>query len=231
MRNIVIGTTKSWNFSAAVDLMFDLKPKYKVHVFQDEHLFNAITPGLNPLWVFLPHWNWIVPKEIWEIFRCVAFHIADLPNGRGGSPVQNLIVRKIYDTQLTAFRINEIIDGGDVYMKRPLSLKDGTVEDILRRASDIIFKEMIPCIIETDIALIPQKGETILSFSRRTPCQSDLNMAGDTIEDIYDYIRMLDGEGYPRAFLNFGEKGSPRKILLSGAKLSDGKLTGAFEIE
>ncbi len=64
MRNIVIGTTKQWDLAAAVDLMFDLKPKYKVHVFQNEGFFNWMTPGLNPVWIFLVNSDWEIPKEI-----------------------------------------------------------------------------------------------------------------------------------------------------------------------
>ncbi len=47
----------------------------------------------SPRYIFFPHWSWIIPKEIYEKFECVIFHMTDLPFGRGGSPLQNLIVR------------------------------------------------------------------------------------------------------------------------------------------
>ena len=43
--------------------------------------------------IFFPHWNWIVPDTIYESFKCIVFHTAPLPYGRGGSPIQNLILR------------------------------------------------------------------------------------------------------------------------------------------
>ena len=46
----------------------------------------------NPDYVFFTHWNWIVRNEIHENFNCVVFHTAPLPYGRGGSPIQNLIL-------------------------------------------------------------------------------------------------------------------------------------------
>ena len=49
--------------------------------------------ALQPAYVFFPHWSWRVPKKIVEEFSCVCFHETDLPYGRGGSPLQNLIVR------------------------------------------------------------------------------------------------------------------------------------------
>jgi len=76
MRNIVIGTTKPWDFGVAVDLMFDLKPKYKVHVFQEPNLFNALTPGLDPLWIFLINVNWEIPEGISEKCQYMTFQLS-----------------------------------------------------------------------------------------------------------------------------------------------------------
>jgi len=40
---------------------------------------------------------WIILKEIFENYEIILFHMTDLPYGRGGSPLQNLIVRgKVY---------------------------------------------------------------------------------------------------------------------------------------
>ena len=46
----------------------------------------------NPDFIFFPHWHWLVPPEIFENHECVVFHTAPLPYGRGGSPIQNLIL-------------------------------------------------------------------------------------------------------------------------------------------
>ena len=49
---------------------------------------------------------------------------------------------------------------------------------------------------------MPQSGEPVI-FKRRKPEDSEItdNMELNTI---YDYIRMLDAEGYPRAYIDFG---------------------------
>ncbi len=47
----------------------------------------------KPEYIFFPHWSWIIPSEIYENFKCIVFHMTDLPYGRGGSPLQNLISR------------------------------------------------------------------------------------------------------------------------------------------
>ena len=49
----------------------------------------------------------------------------------------------------------------------------------------------------------PQRGE-IVTFPRRTPEQSRLPEDA-TPQQMYDFIRMLDADGYPRAFIQHGD--------------------------
>lgn len=65
---------------------------------------------INPIYVFFPHWFYIIPEGIYTNFECVMFRMTVLPFGRGGSPLQNLITRVIYETQTTAFRCEKGLD-------------------------------------------------------------------------------------------------------------------------
>lgn len=151
----------------------------------------------EPSYIFFPHWSWKIPADIYEGFECVIFHMTDLPFGRGGSPLQNLVVRGISETKLTALRCVAELDAGPTYLKRPLSLL-GTAEEILMRASQLT-GEMIEVIVRERPEPQMQTGEPT-TFRRRTA--KDGNLASlETPEKAFDYIRMLDGEGYPRAFL------------------------------
>lgn len=109
-------------------------------------------------YLFFPYWHWRIPKQTIEKFTCVAFHMSDLPYGRGGSPLQNLIIRGATETVITAFQVTDEWDAGPIYCKRPLSL-DGTAQDIFDRASKIIYNDMIPFILLNDPVPIPQEGE------------------------------------------------------------------------
>jgi methionyl-tRNA formyltransferase len=162
-----------------------------------EELTTAALGAIQPRYVFFPHWSWKIPADIFENHECVIFHMTDVPFGRGGSPLQNLIVRGIRDTKVTALRCVAEMDAGDVYMKSPLSL-DGTAEEILRRAGDIT-GEMIKCILRDNPIPLPQSGE-VTTFRRRTPEEGNIADLMD-LERVYDYIRMLDADGYPRAFM------------------------------
>ncbi len=152
---------------------------------------------IKPRYVFFPHWSYIIRPPVHDNFECVIFHMTDVPFGRGGSPLQNLVSRGIYETKITALRCEQGLDAGPVYMKRPLSLF-GTAQEIYMRAG-LIIEDMIATIVHEEPVPVPQTGE-VVEFPRRTREQSDISGLSD-LDKVFDYIRMLDADGYPRAFL------------------------------
>ncbi|RZJ01613.1 MAG: methionyl-tRNA formyltransferase [Brevundimonas sp.] len=157
--------------------------------------------ALRPRYVFFPHWSWIVPAPVIEEYECVCFHMTDVPYGRGGSPLQNLIARGRRDTVLTALRMDESTDTGPVYFKVPLSL-EGDAEAIYRRAAELSL-DLMERIIAEEPEPTPQVGDPVL-FTRRRPEESRLPTDGDA-ERLYDHIRMLDAAGYPHAFTDLDD--------------------------
>lgn len=201
MQNIVIATIHPWNIELA-EAFRSKRKDYQVHIITDKKdLTYELLDELRPQYVFFPHWSWIIPEKIYNSFPCIVFHMTDLPFGRGGSPLQNLIARGITETRLSAIEVTRELDAGRVYLKEPLSLYGGA-EEIYMRASDIIFTQMIPRILEEQPAPVPQQGN-VTQFSRRTPDMSELS-PDMTLEQLFDHIRMLDAQGYPHAFLRFG---------------------------
>ena len=132
-------------------------------------------------------------------WKTVIFHMTDLPFGRGGSPLQNLISRGYKSTILSAIACASDIDGGDIYLKSELDLY-GTAEEIFLRA-DRLIESMIIKIIKDKPVAKPQEGNPTF-FIRRQLSDSDLAKCsyGD-LKACYETIRMLDAEGYPHAFL------------------------------
>lgn len=159
-------------------------------------LRRDILDSFRPEYVFFPHWSWIIPAEIHEAHECVIFHVTDVPFGRGGSPLQNLIVRGVQETRLTALRCVAELDAGPVFMKMPLSLL-GTAEEILMRAVDLM-ELMVECIVRERPAPQAQAGQ-VTTFRRRTAADGDVTGL-EGLTTIFDHIRMLDGTGYPPAF-------------------------------
>ncbi len=177
---------------------------------------------VNPRFVFFPHWSHHIDPSIYEQFECVIFHMTDLPSGRGGSPLQNLIARGIYETKITALRCVEEMDAGPIYLKKPFNLY-GSAEEIFLRASAVI-EDMIVEILEKSPEPIPQEGVPTV-FKRRKPEEGDLASA-QSLEQAFDLIRMLDAEGYPNAFLNVGSF----KIEFTRASMKTGQVLADVRI-
>jgi methionyl-tRNA formyltransferase len=74
--------------------------------------------SINPVHIYFPHWSHIIPKDIYNNYECIIFHMTDLPYGRGGSPLQNLIIRGHKKTIISAIKCVEEIDAGPVYLKK-----------------------------------------------------------------------------------------------------------------
>ena len=177
----------------------------------------------NPDFIFFLHWSEIIPQEIFLNFKCIVFHMTDLPFGRGGSPLQNLIERGYDETMISALIVEKGIDTGPILLKKHLSLL-GTAEEVFLRAGEII-KKMIEEIVTHNPEPVPQKGDPTI-FRRRTPDQSSIQSLSE-IKTVYDFIRMLDAEGYPKAFIEteFFKFEFSRASLKSTGIVADVKIT------
>lgn len=209
--NYVVASSKLWNKNLANAL--NAKTGKFFHSLSDPTCMTLqYLENINPRYVFFPHWSHRIPKEVLDRFDCIVFHMTDLPFGRGGSPLQNLIARGIYETKISALKCVEELDAGPIYLKRPLSLH-GSAEEIYLRASKVI-EGMIMEIISADLVPYAQTGDSVF-FQRRTAEQGSL-LEVKSLEEIFDLIRMLDADGYPRAFISIGGM----QLEFSRAKLS-----------
>jgi len=216
--SLVIAGSRPWVYQA-----FQTWPGRNVH----DVVFIAEPAGLTierlaasrPDYIFFVHWSWRIPADVYQPYECVGFHMTDLPFGRGGSPLQNLLVRGVSDTKLTAFRVGAELDAGPVFLKRPLSLA-GRAQEVYERASALAF-EMIDEIVSTRPEPVPQSGDAVC-FARRTPAESRIPDTLSSPEALHTFIRMLDADGYPRAFIDHGST----RIEFSNATL-DGDVVQA----
>lgn len=193
---LVLGC-KPWNRRLFDDVLRPLPGRWQYIGSPDDFSVEAVDQ-LTPRYIFFLHWSWKVPDELVNRYECVCFHMTDVPFGRGGSPLQNLIVRGISETRLTALRMSREFDAGPVYLKEPLSLAGGAEEIYLRAGR--LSAEMIQRIIRHEPKPMPQRGKAV-NFKRRKAEESEVGRS-TSLKELYDFIRMLDAEGYPRAFLH-----------------------------
>ena len=224
MENILIVSEKSWN-KELVSYLQSTMPQYAFYLISQKEDFTVERIGsISPVKIFIPHWSYIIPSAIFERYECIVFHMTDLPYGRGGSPLQNLIVRGLTATKLSALRVEVGLDTGPVYLKMDLSLS-GTAEEIFVRVNKLVGK-MIVEIIQNNLQPVPQEGDPVV-FKRRKPEQSDMSGL-EKLEEIFDYIRMLDADGYPHAYIEKGEfryEFTRASIKADGSIVDDVKIT------
>lgn len=198
--NYVVATIKEWQIEQYDKTCPTLAGNWSL-ITEPAQLTLENLRVIKPKYVFFPHWSWIVSNEILNEFICICFHMTDVPYGRGGSPLQNLIVRGHQETKLSALKMTPELDAGPIYLKAPLSLK-GSAQEIFERSAVLTF-EMIASIAKLAPEPIAQTGE-VTHFERRTPQQSELQ-GNEAIPTLYDLIRMLDAKSYPKAFLHYGD--------------------------
>ena len=140
---VVVGS-RPWN-RTVFDEVISKYPGIWRFLASSEELTSDSMGQINPKYIFFLHWSWKVPESILNQYSCVCFHMTDVPYGRGGSPLQNLIARGHRETKLTALRMVEDFDAGPVYFKESLCL-EGSAEEIFIRATYLSAK-MIKTII------------------------------------------------------------------------------------
>lgn len=196
----IVATTKPWNIRSYKQVISHYPGKWFIVTKPDE-LTADLIKTIKPRFIFFPHWSSVVPNDILDLTECVCFHETDLPYGRGGSPIQNLITLGHSETMICALRMVEELDAGPIYLKRRLSLV-GLAEEIFIRASKI-YAEMILDIITNEPVPIKQEGKATV-FKRRSAEESEISVNAKTLQEVFDHIRMLDGSGYPRAVIKHG---------------------------
>lgn len=196
-RNVIACRT-DWFWHCWQDL--ELEGEW-LEIHESDDLKLETLEGFNPRYVFFPHWSTIVSDEILKRFECVCFHATPVPFGRGGSPVQNMIVRGYEETELVALRMTSILDAGPVYARRKVSLLGGG-DEIYLRLSEYV-GDLIKHIVAHEPEPEEQSGEATI-FKRRKPHQSRLPKDAK-LNEWFDHIRMLDAEGYPKAFIEYGD--------------------------
>jgi methionyl-tRNA formyltransferase len=195
---IIIASSKKWFINKLTKN--EINSKFEI-ISEKEDLNIENLKSIDPKYIFFPHWNWKVPSNIYENFKCVLFHIAPLPEGRGGSPIQNLILRKHSIAPLNAIQMVEEMDAGPVYLSKNLDLS-GKLSEIFERATPIIIS-MINEILEREPNPKPQIGIPTY-FRRRTNIDNELPIDNEDLHHLYDFIRMLDDDEYPKPYLDIG---------------------------
>ena len=166
-----------------------------------EDLEVSFLNDFQPNFIFFVHWNWQVKREIYENFNCIVFHTSPLPYGRGGSPIQNLILEGFDSSPVCALKMTSSLDAGPIFSKIDVSLK-GSLSEIFERINSVT-NNLIFEFLEKNLVPIEQNGKPHI-FRRLTKSDNEIP-DNISLKQLYDRVRMLDHEDYPNAFISHGK--------------------------
>jgi len=163
-------------------------------------------------------WSWTIDEEIVESFNCIMLHPSALPKFRGGSPIQNQIIRGVRNSKLTLFLMKREMDSGDILEQGPLDLS-GSIPEIFKRI-ELEGLRLTLKILKNGLIPVAQDESKATYFKRRTPEESEITIDELLQSDshyLYNKVRML-GDPYPNAFIRTSDG---KKLLIKHVEISD----------
>ena len=117
---IIICNSKNWfNLDSNESIPLEVKT-----ISKKDELTQELIDNFKPNFIFFVHWSWRVERKIYSQNECIVFHTAPLPYGRGGSPIQNLILNGFKESPVCALRMTDELDAGPIYLKQIISLRN-----------------------------------------------------------------------------------------------------------
>lgn len=206
MIKVILCGYRDW----AINIIDHIKSIKNVEVLdtfstQNEFLSNINSDDFNPEIILFFGWSWIIPSEITDKYLCLGIHPSDLPDFRGGSPIQNQIIAGLEKTKISLMTLSsDKIDAGKIWLKEDLDLTGDNINEIFKNITqssnklldEFFFKypNIIP--IEQDL----NKGNY---YKRRKPEDSRIDkefFCTKSLEEIYNFIRCLT-DPYPNAYI------------------------------
>lgn len=188
-------------------------------VESNEELINLLSDN-SFKHIFLVGWSSIIPNSILQKSNFYCIHPSELPNYRGGSPIQHQILDGLKSTYVTLFKIEGELDSGPIFSKQEISLK-GEISDVLANiayASTVLINNFIKAHRENKLVFTSQNEEQKTLYKRRKPEESEITIdeiKNNNAEFIYNKIRCLQ-DPYPNAYITCGDG---QKVYILKAKL------------
>lgn len=185
----------------------EIAEKHHIPVYTPENLKEAVWTNLiedmSPDIIFSFYYRKMIPKVILEIPGVGAFnlHGSLLPQYRGRSPVNWVLIGGEKKTGLTLHYMVEKPDAGDMIAQREVEITfDDTVYTLFMKMAGearILMKEILPQLKDGTFRRIPQVGPSSY-FGGRKP-EDGVILWGKDAVSIYNLIRAVT-HPYPGAF-------------------------------
>ncbi|TCK04579.1 methionyl-tRNA formyltransferase [Phorcysia thermohydrogeniphila] len=168
---------------------------------------------INPDLIVVAAYGKILPDEILNLpkFGCINVHASLLPEYRGASPIQSVLLDGKEETGVTIMKISPELDAGDIISQRKVKIEKSdnaqTLHDKLAKVGAELLVETIPDYVSGKITPVPQ------DHSKATYCKpikKEMGRIDWTLpaERIFNMVRAFTP--WPSAYAEF--KGRRVKI-------------------
>ena len=207
-KKIIFLAYREW----AKNIIINLKKKVlfrNAHYFKKQKEFDKFIKNKKNYLIILIGWSNILKKKIVNDNTCIGVHPSDLPDYKGGSPIQNQILNNIIKTKASLFKLNTRIDDGDIYGKINLNLEGDNFTQISKNIEKSSIKLIYNYLLKfPNNKKINIKKKNNKTHKRLMPSNSKISLEDflkmNTIE-IYNKIRCLT-DPYPNAYLEDNKK-------------------------
>ncbi|MRI83625.1 MAG: methionyl-tRNA formyltransferase [Nitratiruptor sp.] len=179
-------------------------PIYQPATLRDPALVEEVK-GLRPDFIVVAAYGHILPPSILDIAPAINLHASLLPKYRGASPIQQTLLNGDTITGVTAIRMNERLDAGDIlgYEVTPIAPEETAIELFERMAH--LAARLTPAILDSfaTIAPIPQFDVDATYCSKITKRDGLISFQADAVS-IYNRYRAFIL--WPGIFLESGLK-------------------------
>lgn len=206
---------REWALKIYKDLKKYKSIKIKIIEKKKDLNFTKIKK-FNPDLILFYSWSWKIEEKIIFNFKSYMLHPSNLPKFRGGSPIQNQIIRGFKKTKLSLFRIDNTFDGGNILSKKTISLQ-GNISNIFK---EIYLKGKILTIglLKGAYKEKKQKLKNGSIYKRRKEIESEITpkeLKTKTNEYLYNKVRMLT-DPYPNAYIKCRNN---KKLYITDTKI------------
>jgi methionyl-tRNA formyltransferase len=133
-------------------------------------------------------------------------HGSDLPRGRGFSPIPWQVLEGRNRIPIVLFEAVEALDAGPVYFRDVIELDGTELIDEIRQKTWGRTEALIRRFLASypDVASAAQEGEAS-EYRKRTSEDDELDPR-QTLEALFDHLRIVDNDRYPAWFRHRGQR-------------------------
>ena len=149
-------------------------------------------------------WSEILNNNIISKNTCLGVHPSDLPDYKGGSPIQHQIINNIQKTHNSLYKLEKKIDSGEIYGKEKLNLKGDNFKkiskNIQRSSINLIYKYLKKYPYNKKLTIRKRNNKILKRLQHKDSQIVEKELMKMNTVDIYNKIRCLT-QPYPNAFI------------------------------